>query len=111
MTSQMHPLEMGVPLYPFSHSGIFPIPKYNSNETTGAPLPDSSTFEESSTPNSLGGIVNSPPIAGMAVPMHHPSVSPQLSGDALGWRSQLSTSPANRRPTGHTQSSQMTYHQ
>lgn len=110
MTSQMHPLEMDVPLYPFSHSGIFPIPKYNSNETSGAPLPDSSNYDEhSSSPGSLGNLASSPPIARMGIPMPPPSVSPQLSGDVLGWRSHASSSPANRRPVGHPHPSQMTY--
>ncbi|KAI0691334.1 hypothetical protein BC835DRAFT_122452 [Cytidiella melzeri] len=111
MTSQMHPLEMGVPLYPFSHSGVFPVPQYNATDTTGAPLPDVSGYDEqqSSSPASIGGIANSPPIAGMAVPMPPPSVSPQVSADVMGWHSQPSQSSNGRRATGTSQASHLSY--
>ncbi|KAI0639794.1 hypothetical protein C8Q77DRAFT_1214234 [Trametes polyzona] len=59
MTTQMQPLEVGVPLYPFSHAGVF------SKETiptdgTGAPLPDSTQYETTSdSPTAMTGIVGS----------------------------------------------------
>ncbi|RPD64963.1 hypothetical protein L226DRAFT_528244 [Lentinus tigrinus ALCF2SS1-7] len=56
MTSQMQPLEVGVPLYPFSHAGVFPketIPQ----DHTGAPLPDSSQYPEASeSPSGMTGL-------------------------------------------------------
>ena len=56
MTSQMQPLEVGVPLYPFSHAGVFPketIPQ----DHTGAPLPDSSQYPEASeSPTGMTGL-------------------------------------------------------
>jgi hypothetical protein len=110
MTSQMRPLEMGIPLYPFSHSGIFPIPQYTSNDTTGAPLPDASTFEEqTSSPGSLRGMASSPPIVGMAIPVPPPSVSPRVPGEVLGWRPHSSRSPASIGPNGILQASHMAY--
>lgn len=41
MTAQKHPLEVGVPLYPFSHQSLFrkDEPPPAEEETTGAPLP------------------------------------------------------------------------
>ena len=41
MTGQKHPLEVGVPLYPFSHQSLFrkDEPPPAEEETTGAPLP------------------------------------------------------------------------
>ena len=59
MTSQMQPLEVGVPLYPFSHAGVF------SKETVaqdhpGAPLPDSSQYPDASeSPTGLTGVGSS----------------------------------------------------
>lgn len=59
MTTQMQPLEVGVPLYPFSHAGVF------SKETmptdgTGAPLPDSTQYESTSdSPTAMTGLVGS----------------------------------------------------
>ncbi|RDX52046.1 hypothetical protein OH76DRAFT_238690 [Lentinus brumalis] len=56
MTSQMQPLEVGVPLYPFSHAGVFPkeaIPR----DHPGAPLPDSSQYPEASeSPTGMTGL-------------------------------------------------------
>ncbi|KAI0348501.1 hypothetical protein BDW22DRAFT_1320720 [Trametopsis cervina] len=114
MTSQMHPLEMGVPLYPFSHSGIFPIPKYTSTDPTGAPLPDSTSFEDqNSSPGSLGGLGGSPPVARMAASMSPSSMSSHFSGDGMGWRPQQSMSPAGHRQSHilQTPASQMPYQQ
>lgn len=41
LTSQMQPLEVGVPLYPFSRETAFDKPS-----PTGAPLPSGSPFED-----------------------------------------------------------------
>ena len=41
MTAQKRPLEVGVPLYPFSHQSLFrkDEPPPAEGESTGAPLP------------------------------------------------------------------------
>ncbi len=56
MTSQMQPLEVGVPLYPFSHAGVFSketVPQDHS----GAPLPDSTQYPEASeSPTGMAGM-------------------------------------------------------
>ena len=56
MTSQMQPLEVGVPLYPFSHAGVFSkeaVPQ----DHTGAPLPDSSQYPDASdSPSGMTGM-------------------------------------------------------
>jgi len=41
MTAQKHPLEVGVPLYPFSHQSLFrkDEPPPADEESAGAPLP------------------------------------------------------------------------
>lgn len=44
MTTQIHPLEVGIPLYPFSHASVFA--KEARPMGMSAPLPDSRTFEE-----------------------------------------------------------------
>ncbi|KAI0932008.1 hypothetical protein AcV5_004643 [Taiwanofungus camphoratus] len=49
MTSQMHPLEVCVPLYPFSHAGVFSKEAVLQGHV-GAPLPGSHPFEELSPP-------------------------------------------------------------
>ncbi|KDQ63644.1 hypothetical protein JAAARDRAFT_203058 [Jaapia argillacea MUCL 33604] len=57
MTTQRRPLEVGLPLYPFSHAGVFPKNgSAGSNNTTslGAPLP-STNFEDVSPPGSSNG--------------------------------------------------------
>ena len=86
LTTQMHPLEMGVPLYPFSHSGVFPINKDGSAGTTpGAPLPDSSSFEDQqsvTSPSSLRSMVGgTPPMPAAA--MHAPRGNP--TADVASW--------------------------
>lgn len=98
MTSQMHPLEMGVRLYPFSHSGIFPIPKYtHPQEAPNAPLPDSSSYEEqTSSPTILGGLGGTPPISSMSVPMSSPPMSSHSSVHVTGWHSRVPSSPSGR---------------
>lgn len=86
LTTQMHPLEMGVPLYPFSHSGVFPINKGGSAGTaSGAPLPDSSSFEDQqslTSPASLRSMVGSTPP--MPMVMHRSRGDP--AADVASWR-------------------------
>lgn len=66
MTTQQQPLEVGIPLYPFSHAGVFSKPAPGSDEDAGhvhiAPLPispphDSPSHSQSSTspPNTAMG--------------------------------------------------------
>ena len=59
LTGQMEPLEVGVPLYPFSRETAFDKPS-----PTGAPLPSGSPFEDVDDSPSLRsgsriGIINS----------------------------------------------------
>lgn len=105
MTSQMHPLEMGVPLYPFSHSGVFPIQKDGeAAESTGAPLPDSTSYpddQSSSSPASIRGIGGTPPIAAMGVAIPPPQAQGQTAAmDVMGWHPRTSGSPAGRAMVG-----------
>ncbi|KAI0361192.1 hypothetical protein OH77DRAFT_1585344 [Trametes cingulata] len=58
MTTQMQPLEVGVPLYPFSHAGVF-RKETMPTDGTGAPLPDSTQYETSDSPTALTGMVGS----------------------------------------------------
>lgn len=55
MTTQQQPLEVGIPLYPFSHAGVFPKPTPGSEEDAGhvsvAPLPLSPTYGVISPPH------------------------------------------------------------
>ncbi|CAA7266533.1 unnamed protein product [Cyclocybe aegerita] len=81
MTAQKQPLEVGVPLYPFSHSSLFrkdEIPRVPA-EDGAALLPISPSFEDQSVPNRSS----------------NNSVSP--SGmPGVGWpRRDISGSPAN----------------
>ncbi|OSD03577.1 hypothetical protein PYCCODRAFT_1434486 [Trametes coccinea BRFM310] len=59
MTTQVQPFEVGVPLYPFSHAGVFSkdtVPR----DGTGAPLPDSTQYEGTSdSPTAVTGMVGS----------------------------------------------------
>ena len=54
MTTQQQPLEVGIPLYPFSHAGVFSKPVPGSDEdavhASLAPLPLSPSFEETGEP-------------------------------------------------------------
>lgn len=91
MTSQMHPLEMGVPLYPFSHSGVFPINKDESIAgIASAPLPDSSSLEDnaSASPASLRGLADTPPM-GVAMPGTRQG---DHIVDVMSWRTRPSAS-------------------
>ncbi|GJE87629.1 Zn(II)2Cys6 transcription factor [Phanerochaete sordida] len=91
MTTQMHPLEMGVPLYPFSHSGVFPINKDGAagDGGGGAPLPNSTPYDEQTdaAPTSLRGAVHTPPMGvqraarRQQLPHEHHD-----AGDMTGWR-------------------------
>ena len=115
MTSQMRPLEMGVPLYPFSHSGVFPATKEGGAARTGAPLPDSASYaheDVGGSPTSMHGhglsVGGTPPIGAMVVPMH-PGMQQQQSMhvqqiqhqgaaqvEVMGWHTRQSLSPAGR---------------
>lgn len=54
MTTQQQPLEVGIPLYPFSHAGVFSKPIPGTDEDGGhvhvAPLPLTPSFEETVEP-------------------------------------------------------------
>lgn len=54
MTTQQQPLEVGIPLYPFSHAGVFSKSAPGGDEDAGhvpiAPLPLSPSFEETISP-------------------------------------------------------------
>lgn len=57
LTSQMQPLEVGVPLYPFSHASLFQK-EAPPQDTTTAPLPMPQVYERSSPspPNTIHGV-------------------------------------------------------
>ena len=56
MTSHMQPLEVGVPLYPFSHAGVFAKGTL-APDPTAAPLPDSTQYPEAAdSPTGVAGI-------------------------------------------------------
>lgn len=68
MTTQQQPLEVGIPLYPFSHAGVFSKSASGNDEDGGhvplAPLPLSPSFEDAEPPHSSPAQSNtSPPIA------------------------------------------------
>ncbi|KAI9460975.1 hypothetical protein BJY52DRAFT_1360887 [Lactarius psammicola] len=72
MTTQQQPLEVGIPLYPFSHAGVFSKPASGSEEDAHvpvAPLPLSPSYEAISPPH------GSPPQS---------STSPSNT-DGMGW--------------------------
>jgi len=54
MTTQQQPLEVGIPLYPFSHARVFAKSAAGSDEDGGrvsiAPLPLTPSFEETISP-------------------------------------------------------------
>ncbi|KAI0330575.1 hypothetical protein GY45DRAFT_1250588 [Cubamyces sp. BRFM 1775] len=70
MTTQMQPLEVGVPLYPFSHAGVFSketVPR----EATGAPLPDVTQYDTTAeSPTAMAAMVGtmapSPPTTSLS---------------------------------------------
>ncbi len=55
MTTQQQPLEVGIPLYPFSHAGVWSKRAPGSEEDVGqvpvAPLPLSPSFEDTVDPS------------------------------------------------------------
>jgi len=67
MTTQQQPLEVGIPLYPFSHAGVFSKPAPGTEEDAGhvlvAPLPLSPSYEDtlSSPPHSSPSQSNTSP--------------------------------------------------
>ncbi|KIM48115.1 hypothetical protein M413DRAFT_439826 [Hebeloma cylindrosporum] len=87
MTAQKQPLEVGVPLYPFSHTTLFrkdELPRPPTEEGMGAaPLPVSPPFEQPSLP---GHVLSIHPVS--------PNKNASLSG--ITWpRRDTSGSPAN----------------
>jgi hypothetical protein len=53
MTAQKQPLEVGVPLYPFSHTTLFrkdEVPPPTEESAGAAPLPGSPPFEQQTLP-------------------------------------------------------------
>ena len=82
MTSQMQPLEVGVPLYPFSHAGVF------SKETVpqdhaGAPLPDSSQYPDASeSPTGMTGLGATSPTVGNWLSPTIPAMPPRAYAHA-----------------------------
>lgn len=72
MTTQQQPLEVGIPLYPFSHARVFAKSAVGSDEDGGhvplAPLPLSPSFEEtiSQTHSSPAQSNRTPPNDGRA---------------------------------------------
>lgn len=100
MTTQSQPLEVGIPLYPFSHQGVFPKDGTAGDQTgTLAPLPDSNQFEEqqrqqqaaTSSPGSLHGILLTPPTTSMGLSSMGASLTTVPSQAGLGgWGEGLS---------------------
>ncbi|GBE78229.1 hypothetical protein BKA93DRAFT_784774 [Sparassis latifolia] len=86
MTSQMHPLQVAVPLYPFSHAGVFPRDA-QIVELTGAPLPGNQPFDEMSPTSTM-------PAGMMNLSTSNPMVS--------SWARHTSNSPPSM-PTAHVQ--------
>ncbi|OCH95807.1 hypothetical protein OBBRIDRAFT_767116 [Obba rivulosa] len=102
MTSQMQPLEVGVPLYPFSHERVFA----QSQERTGAPLPGTSqSFAEALT--------SSPPTQpgapGAPLPMSPTSV-PAPAYNGWGMRNVSESPPAYSVADMHTRPVMMSSH-
>ncbi|KAH8102434.1 hypothetical protein BXZ70DRAFT_928561 [Cristinia sonorae] len=82
MTSQPQPLEVGIPLYPFSHSGLFARNAALRSQDTGAPLPNATVYEDNS-PITRSGItsISTPPM---------PHAGPRIGkgvGNGLSWGS------------------------
>ena len=73
MTAQKQPLEVGVPLYPFSHAGVFDKSlRHNGSDSERAPppapLPHSSPYEDPiHSPTSVNG-VHSPALSSAVRP-------------------------------------------
>lgn len=78
MTSQMQPLEVGVPLYPFSHAGLFSKETTSQQEPICAPLPSAQSFEDSLTSPSAMASMNhaSPPPTSIGAWPRPPTVLP-----------------------------------
>jgi hypothetical protein len=100
MTTQQQPLEVGIPLYPFSHASVFakgsgegegdeqlahvaPLPFQDENDTGGSAL----------SPNALGasgGVLGGSPVPGMISPMMRGAsrVVPGIAGHGQGGQGQ-----------------------
>lgn len=88
MTSQMQPLEVGVPLYPFSHSSLFVRNANGTTQETGAPLPNARTFEEPQPQETRVASMSTPPMT-QTVP-GQASTSSTASAGVTGWNARLS---------------------
>ncbi|KZT05966.1 uncharacterized protein LAESUDRAFT_207675 [Laetiporus sulphureus 93-53] len=69
ISSQMRSLEVGVPLYPFSHARLFSKEVTSTREPIPAPLPGVQSFEEETAPS----------------PQSFPNVSPTLATQIDAW--------------------------
>lgn len=99
LSSQNQPLEVGLPLYPFSHSTVFANPNVPYCDGPVAPLPNPSVpehyearFEESTVGVELAGQPQSPALyAGASMIADHLQGDvPLHSGDFLTWDSSSS---------------------
>jgi hypothetical protein len=86
MTAQKQPLEVGVPLYPFSHAGVFDKGTRQGGSSDGervplpAPLPNSSPYTD---PINSPGSMNGQPSPTLSGTIHSaPSVS---RSNTAGW--------------------------
>lgn len=89
ITAQKQPLEVGVPLFPFSHAGLFRKnePAHASPDQAAMPLPVSPPYEDGMSPSLPHPVVttNAPNVSVPAWPIHDISVSPgKVDVDILG---------------------------
>ncbi|CAL1695491.1 unnamed protein product [Somion occarium] len=97
MTSQMQPLEVGVPLYPFSHATLFSKDGSGvvQQDPIDTPLPDGRRFEELPTsPTSLGGLASTP-LSSQSIPSPMVQQTHAAVGGVSGWNTHIS--PPNVR--------------
>jgi len=107
MTAQEQPLEVGVPLYPFSHAGVFEkVPSSGSSgggcPTPPAPIPHSSPF---------GDLTGSPPSVDPSpvMPSTVHSGSSTMSVSSTGWGKDTSVSPPLSEEYHHSMTGLSTY--
>ena len=92
LTTQMQPLEVGVPLYPFSHASLFQKDSAPAQDPTSAPLPlVAQPYESTSPPPPSGGIHT---VGGMGADRLAPDEMSGAMSETLiaGWTSQGSMS-------------------
>ncbi|EMD42229.1 hypothetical protein CERSUDRAFT_110761 [Gelatoporia subvermispora B] len=105
MTSQMQPLEVGVPLYPFSRERIFA----QSQERTGAPLPG--TTQSFTDAASASSPMHPGPAPGAPLTMTQlPSSMPAPAYNAWGIRNVSESPPAYSVADMHTRPVAMSSH-